>query len=56
MAECHRIGKQAKKFYQEYSIKKVFLQVSKIKQITTNKKYISKFKRKAEDFSLSSIF
>jgi hypothetical protein len=56
MVECHRIGKQAKKFYQEYSIKKLFLQVSKIKQITINKKSINKYKRKAEDFLLFSIF
>ena len=38
MAEYHRIGKQAKKFFQDYSIKKRFPQVFKIEQIITNKK------------------
>jgi hypothetical protein len=56
MAEYHRIGKQAKKFFQEYSIKKLFPQVFKIEQIITNKKCFNKYKRKAEDFLLFSIF
>jgi hypothetical protein len=55
MVEYQLIGKQDKKFYLEYSIKSLFLQVFKIEWIKTNKKFFNKYKRKAADFLLFSI-